>query len=244
MAHIGGPRQDPETGLERGDGSAPSPRGAPRREPRQERARQTVRAILEAAAEIMAASGIGGATTNRIAERAGVSIGSLYQYFPNKQAILERLVAEHRADVQQAIGGVLIRLRDPSQPLDRVLMALFSEFVGLHQRKPDLALLLAREDVRTPAMTADHPAASDRLREGLAEVLAERPEVQVPDARLASYLLMETMRTLGRWLVHAVPGDLDRNLAAREVVRLVCGYLGVAAPPAGAGPEEEHPVPR
>ena len=68
-----------------------------RRTPRQTRALHFVDFILEAAAYILAEEGLEGFTTNRIAERAGVNIASLYQYFPNKSAILEELQARHIA---------------------------------------------------------------------------------------------------------------------------------------------------
>jgi len=69
----------------------------PRKTPRQERSRLTVDAILMAAAHILKTEGPERATTNRIAEKAGVSIGSLYQYFPNKEAIVALLRERHGA---------------------------------------------------------------------------------------------------------------------------------------------------
>ena len=83
-----------------------------RRTPHQTRALQTVDFILEAAAYILAEEGLGGFTTNRIAERAGVNIASLYQYFPNKSAILEELQARHIAAPDQSYAQLLNRLRN------------------------------------------------------------------------------------------------------------------------------------
>src|SRR5437773_55844 len=68
---------------------------APRREPRQKRARQTVEIVLDAVVEVLKRDGVSAVTTNRIAEVAGVSIGSVYQYFPDKQAIFMALHARH-----------------------------------------------------------------------------------------------------------------------------------------------------
>lgn len=67
----------------------------PRRKPRQVRAELTRERILTAAAHVFAERGYAGGTTNRIAERARISIGSLYQYFPNKDAILAELLIQH-----------------------------------------------------------------------------------------------------------------------------------------------------
>src|SRR5215510_5098878 len=70
------------------------PRTTPRKQPRQRRSKETVEAILEAAARILVRHGYDGANTNRIAAAAGVSVGSLYQYFPNKESLVAALAAE------------------------------------------------------------------------------------------------------------------------------------------------------
>jgi AcrR family transcriptional regulator len=95
---------------------------SPRKEPRQRRARETVRAIVEAAARILATDGPSALDTNRIAEVAGVSVGSLYQYFPNKESIVARLVEllldEDEAFVQDCL------VRHAGEPVDTRLRAL------------------------------------------------------------------------------------------------------------------------
>src|SRR5688500_11026502 len=80
---------------------------APRKRPRQERSRATVDAIVQAAAYILVRDGYAKLTTNRIAERAGVNIASLYQFFPGKQAILAELQRRHVADQHEAMRETL-----------------------------------------------------------------------------------------------------------------------------------------
>ncbi|MEJ2583285.1 MAG: helix-turn-helix domain containing protein, partial [Acidobacteriota bacterium] len=116
-----------------------------RREPTQERARFTVAAILQAAAEVIDDAGWANTSTNRIAERAGVAIGSLYQYFANKEEILARLIEEHRKDVHVVVGLALERLEDPSVPIEDALRDLFRELVRLHRADPVLTRILATE---------------------------------------------------------------------------------------------------
>jgi AcrR family transcriptional regulator len=82
----------------------PSRRLVPRKLPKQERSEATVESILDAAAQVFERHGYAAGTTSRIAERAGVSIGSLYQYFPNKDAILVALVHRHLAESTAALG--------------------------------------------------------------------------------------------------------------------------------------------
>ncbi|MFP8779630.1 TetR/AcrR family transcriptional regulator [Hydrogenophaga sp. RWCD_12] len=96
-----------------------------RRSPRQVRARETVAVILEAAMLLLQRQGVAGLTTNRIAERAGVSIGSLYGYFPNKQSILialaRRLFQEDRKAVVDALQSAVEQGADPVRSIVRVL---------------------------------------------------------------------------------------------------------------------------
>jgi AcrR family transcriptional regulator len=79
----------------------------PRKLPKQARSSELVRAILEAAVRVLRRDGAAGFTTSRVAEQAGVSVGSLYQYFPNKQAILFRLQAEEWATTADLLDGIL-----------------------------------------------------------------------------------------------------------------------------------------
>src|SRR6478735_1117078 len=74
-----------------------------RRAPRQERSRQTVDAVLQAVERVLTREGVDALTTNRIAEAAGVSIGSVYQYFPDKRSIFAALHQRHVAQVSQVI---------------------------------------------------------------------------------------------------------------------------------------------
>jgi AcrR family transcriptional regulator len=110
-----------------------------RKAPRQTRARQTVGFILDAAAYILAERGLDGFTTNRIAERAGVNISSLYQYFPNKLAILEALQARHIAapDVNYAQG--IERLGE--QPLEKVVRSIVDVALDMHAANPAMQRL-------------------------------------------------------------------------------------------------------
>ncbi|SON60904.1 putative HTH-type transcriptional regulator [Mycobacterium simulans] len=81
-----------------------------RKTPAQERSRETVQRILDAAARVLKERGYGGVSTNRIAAAAGISPGSLYQYFPNKDAILEAMVADYTRQLQDEVSTKLHQL--------------------------------------------------------------------------------------------------------------------------------------
>ncbi|MCO5103692.1 MAG: TetR/AcrR family transcriptional regulator [Burkholderiaceae bacterium] len=91
----------------------------PRRKPRQARSLVTVEAIFQAVRQIVATQGEAGLTSNRIAEVAGVSIGSLYQYFPSKEAILAAMLDRHCENVMLELDAVLARAEQEQWPLEQ-----------------------------------------------------------------------------------------------------------------------------
>jgi AcrR family transcriptional regulator len=111
-----------------------------RRQPSQKRAQETVNAILGAVIRLLKRGGTSAITTNRIAEAAGVSIGSVYQYFPDKRAIF---IALHERHIEQ-VDRVLQRKISESagQPLDRMISHLMDGMVDVHASDTELASLL------------------------------------------------------------------------------------------------------
>src|SRR6185436_592878 len=89
-------------------GSPDAAKNEPRKRPKQARSQQTVDALLEATARVLGARGFEGATTNEIARVAGVSVGSLYQYFPSKEALVAALLEQRtRADLEHIFAAAL-----------------------------------------------------------------------------------------------------------------------------------------
>lgn len=120
-------------------------RTRPRKQPRQTRAQHTVGAIIEAAARILEDQGHGGFTTNVVAERAGVSIGTLYQYFPDKDALLGALIARETARLMDE-AEMAVMMPSGEQGLDALIRAAVRH--QLH--RPRLARLLDFEEARMP----------------------------------------------------------------------------------------------
>ncbi|OHX13563.1 TetR/AcrR family transcriptional regulator [Chromobacterium sphagni] len=114
-----------------------------RKQPSQARSRHAVAAILEAAARILARDGYAGMTTNKVAELAGVAIGSLYQYFPNKQALVAALHRRHGEETLAVVEATL--RRGAALSPRRQLAELVSAVLALHQRELGLHRVLERE---------------------------------------------------------------------------------------------------
>ena len=115
-------------------------RGMMRKEPRQARAQVTVEAILEAAARILDRQGWARFTTNAVAEEAGVSIGSLYQYFPNKLALIEAILRRHFDDVLSAL-----RFADEHTSRIERIEGLVSGMIAAHSVHPSLHRVLLED---------------------------------------------------------------------------------------------------
>lgn len=106
----------------------------PRKKPRQERSKATVDAILIAAAYILERDGWSGFTTNRVAEKAGVNIASLYQYFPNKAALIEALRQAHIEQTRQALVAASFDTQDATVSIVRAVIAAHRVSPVLHRR--------------------------------------------------------------------------------------------------------------
>jgi AcrR family transcriptional regulator len=115
----------------------PRTRTKPARKPSQERAVATVDAILEAAARILEREGLGpGFGTNRIAREAGVSIGSLYEYFDGREAIVRALCDRHIANVRALIDTMFDQLAEAS--LEHAVEVFIDSLFALHESRPEL----------------------------------------------------------------------------------------------------------
>jgi len=181
---------------------------APRKKPRQRRSRETVEVVLEAAAQVFDREGLA-ATTNRIAERAGVSIGSLYQYFPNKHALLNALAQRHVQTASARLDAVFTELRHETPEFDQTLRSILAVVVDLHHDRPALHRLMHRVAVPRDDQLAVLQEFEDRLAGEVAFHLVRCGRVRDPDDASAT----------ARTVVHAVDAHLHRVLPHREVTR-------------------------
>lgn len=200
-------------------------RPSPRKAPRQARSAETVRAIVEAAARILEQGGLGGFTTNAVAERAGVSIGSLYQYFPGKEALIGALIVRETslliADWEASLAAPRGR---------EALTRLIASAVTHQLRRPALARLLDLEEARLP-FDEDTRHVTRRLRSILLDVLgrADIPRQADPDVAAQDVL------AIIKGMIDAAGehGEQDQATLGRRVWRAVDGYLGHVPGPSG-----------
>src|ERR1700691_4423949 len=116
---------------------------AVRRRPRQRRAHQTVEAVLDAVSRVLKRDGVKAVTTNRVAEVAGVSIGSVYQYFPDKRAIFVALHQRHIEQIDRLVESKLIENANAS--LDELIRAMVQAMIDAHTPDPALYELMFTE---------------------------------------------------------------------------------------------------
>jgi AcrR family transcriptional regulator len=200
----------------------PNTRISSRKQPRQARSNELVQAVLQAAVQVLAEEGAHRFTTARVAERAGVSIGSLYQYFPNKAAILFRL----QSDEWQQTADLLRRiLEDRSRPPFQRLRALVHAFI--RSECEEAAVRIALDDAAPlyrdapearEAKEAGDPIFADFMREVL-------PGSSDAVRDLAAGLIMTTMSTVGKEFSETPRNLSEIDAYAGAMGDMFCAYI-------------------
>lgn len=164
----------------------PKPTSTMRKAPRQARSRATIEVILESAARILGERGWAATTTNAVAETAGVSIGSLYQYFPNKLALVEAVRRRHFDEVL----AVLRASADTATPRARRIAAFVDGMIAVHRRFPAAHRVLLEEAPRDAASEATHRRFEMEYRRGCdAFFIVNRRGNAAVDAEIAAQVL-------------------------------------------------------
>lgn len=178
---------------------ARAPRTTPRKAAQQDRSRTTVDAILRATARILVRDGYDRASTNKIALAAGVSIGSLYQYFPSKEALVAELLDRHCAEILSVLAESAARFAYASVP-EAVRGAVLAQ-VRAHRLDPALHRVLIEQVPRIGRL--DQLAALDRRCAELVKgyLDAHRAELRVEDTALAAVFVVHTVKELTHVIV-------------------------------------------
>ncbi|MDF2709695.1 MAG: transcriptional regulator, TetR family, partial [Nonomuraea muscovyensis] len=183
----------------------------PRKTPQQQRAWRTRRRIEQAAARVFARHGYASGTTDRIAEEAGLSIGSLYQYFPNKDAILVVLAQAHLEQTAETVQAVLAEPRPLSQWLPELSRAL----VRIHAEDPRLHQVLFEQAPRPPEVLARFRQAEGEAVAAVERLLRADPDLAPCDYGRQAWFVVATIESLVHRLVGDIP-NLDAAALERE----------------------------
>ena len=196
---------------------------APRKRPVQKRSRATVEAVLAAAAHILEERGMTGFNTNAVAARAGVSIGSLYQYFPSKDAVLLALMERNMAQCFQSLAEAIDRA--PGECLGEDLRFMLRTGLSVHLGKPDLMRLLEGEFQRLE-VHVDKASAGMALHAAVTRLLGRyaRLRIEGGDPDLAAQDVTAIAKTL--MTAACQRDDSDWEAVIRRCVRAMLGYLG------------------
>jgi AcrR family transcriptional regulator len=192
-----------------------------RKSPRQARSRATVEALLKATSELLVRDGFHKTSTNRIAKRAGVSIGSLYQYFPNKEALVLGLVERLQAKQWEIFQQKMTDLADA--PLDLGILKMMESMVAVRMLEPELTRVLSEQLPKLSSLEYR----SEFLRRGqkaIFELMRRRgDQVRVEDLEFALYVT--TFAVEGVLSQATLDGKLSDPRIPKQMAELLLCYL-------------------
>ncbi len=198
-------------------------RTVPRKRPVQDRSRATVDTILAAAAQVLVQDGFDRASTNRVAEVAGVSIGSVYQYFPSKEALVAALVERHNEAMRAAVLAELTRVQ--TLPLEAAVRAVIELIVRAHAVEPALHRVLMEQVPRTGRLARVDQFAVDVHAVIVRYLDAHRGRLRVQDLDLAAFLAASTVEAMAHGAVIYQPHRLRDPAFLDEATAMVVRYL-------------------
>lgn len=206
----------------------PAPRRSRRRRPRarpvQARSLATVEAILAAAAQVFEARGFAAGTTNRIAERAGVSIGTLYQYYSDKHAIAHALAARHVAGMLARVNAWAADLATAEPGLHGALRSLVETALAAHEDQPRLHEVLLEEAPLPSGVRELVRGAEQEAGRTVADVLRQHREVRRGDVTRAGLVVVRMTTDLThRFASH--PDGTGRAAFVSEATDVLVAYV-------------------
>ena len=195
----------------------------PRKRPRQARTRATVETLLEATTRVLVDHGFEKTTTNRVAEVAGVSVGSLYQYFPNKEALIGALVEVHFTRMRALFASTLAAVADGPLPL--AARALIEAVMAGHREHPDLHRVVLEQLPRLGIQAERDGFDAFAVPLIASYIERRRADLRPADAHLAAWVLMRTLQPLVHAAVLRGPEFFADPAFIDEATALVVGYL-------------------
>jgi AcrR family transcriptional regulator len=198
----------------------------PRKEASQERSRATVDALIEATARILVREGFDRASTNRIAEEAGVSIGSLYQYYPSKEALVAAVIDRHNHELMQVVRTALAKVA--ALPIEKAVRKLVAVAIDAHRIDPKLHRVLAEQIPRTGRLEKVETFNREIYTLFRAYLEDRRDELRTVDLGLAAFVCVTSIEALTHTAVlhrSDIFSDEAVGTLVDEATRLVIRYL-------------------
>ena len=197
----------------------------PRKKASQERSRATVDALVEATARILVREGFEKTSTNRIAEVAGVSVGSLYQYFPGKEALVAAVIDRHNEEIMALVRAALVEVAE--MPIEKAVRRLVTVAIEAHRIKPELHRVVAEQIPRAGKLDVE---AYNREIHALVRAYLEcrRKEMRKVDLDVATFICVSAIEAVAHNVVlnrvEILPEKIVRTLVD-ETTQMVVGYL-------------------
>ena len=198
----------------------------PRKKASQERSRATVVALIEATARILVREGFEKASTNRIAQEAGVSIGSLYQYYPSKEALVAAVIDRHNQQRMQMVRDALAEVA--ALPVEKAVRRLVAMAIEAHRIDPKLHRVLSEQIPRTGRLKNVEIFGRETYALVQAYLEAHRHELRAVDLELAAFVCATSIEALTHAAVVHRSDPLSDHAAATlvdEATRLLVRYL-------------------
>jgi AcrR family transcriptional regulator len=201
----------------------------PRKSPVQARSTASVDAILEATIQVLLNVGKERLTTTRVASRAGVSVGTLYQYFPNKSALLQAVLKRHLAQVTEAVE--LVCKQQKGGTLQQMVTALINAFLGAKMKdaKTSVALYSVSSDVDGAKIVQQMGV---RTHKSIVQLLVAAREPLTTDPQLIASVLQGTMAGVSRRMLESAAPEKQFEPLRRELIILACAYVSACSVPA------------
>jgi AcrR family transcriptional regulator len=193
-----------------------------RKRPQQVRSTRLVSDILEAAAHVLAREGVHRFTTARVAERAGVSVGSLYQYFPNKAAILFRLQADEWNQTGQVLESIL---SDTSVPLCARLRSAIRTFFRSECEEAELRVALNDAAPFYRGASETHAHRKSGMKQVLSFTCEALPSASVKTRALAADVILTSMSAIGKKISEQRRSRAEVDVLADAISEMLGAYL-------------------
>ena len=194
----------------------------PRKSPVQARSTASVDAIIEATIQVLLEVGKEQLTTTKVALRAGVSVGTLYQYFPNKSALLRATLKRHLDEVTNAVELVCIEQR--GRTLREMATAVITAFLHakMSDAKSSIALYSVGSDVDGASIAQENGIRSNKAIVGMLKTASEQ---LTTDPQLVASMLQSAMFGVSRRLLESSAPEKEFSPLRQELIFLACAYL-------------------